>query len=179
MIDKQDLIAEFLKKGRPGSVAPGKAPQADADEEHKGAFMKKSTPESDLFSVVDKIRKITATDEYAMEFSSGATNEEIGQFEKNNSIILPALVKEWLHLTDGCFLFDRTVQLYGVAHKPYIDANPEGVSGNFIEIGVLNSGERICAINNSPKIVRYGETIREYTNFKEFLEFVIEIGENR
>lgn len=132
----------------------------------------------ELSVLISKILEITDTDEYDMEFLPGATNDEIEQFEKTNDFAFPELVKEWLLFTDGCRLFNSTVQLYGVAHKPYIDTNPGGISGEYIRIGKFNFGDPICILDKSPKIFQYGETIIEYADFNQFLELVIDIGES-
>ena len=130
---------------------------------------------SELSELICKIIEITDTDEYNMEFSPGATDEEIAQFEIDNGIKFPELVKEWLRFTDGCDMFN-IVQLYGVSHKPYIEIKPEGVTGEYIGIGALCFGDSVCFLEGSPKIIRYGETIIEYGNFIEFLEYIIELG---
>jgi len=129
-----------------------------------------------LSELINKIRDITATDEYAMEFSSGATNDEIAQFELKHRCVLPELYKEWLRFADGCCLFNTTAQLYGVAHKPFIEINPNGITGDFIRIGTFNFGDPICVSSKSQKIYQYGESIIEYADFKEFLELIIKIG---
>jgi hypothetical protein len=154
--DKPNLIAEILRKNK------GQANQA--------------TSKGELCSLINKIREITATDEYAMEFEPGAIDEEIRQFEKNNDISLPELVKEWLRFTDGCCLFNTTVQLYGISHKPYIDINPSAIEGDYIEIGAFRFGDPICIVSNSQAIFQYGESVIEYADFKKFLETVIEMG---
>lgn len=174
MSDKPDLIAEFLKKGRSGQATPEEATQANAG---KGGATQTTLPQGNLSDLINTIRQITATDEYAMEFLPGATDEEIKQFEKDNNISLPELLKEWLHFTDGCCLFNTTVQLYGVAHKPYIDSNPSGIAENCVEIGKFGFGDSICITSNSQMIIQYGESVIEYDNFKGFLELVIKIGE--
>jgi hypothetical protein len=136
-----------------------------------------SYPKEELADLIHKIREITATDEYAMDFSPGATNEEIALFEQGNNFSFPEPVKEWLRFTDGCCLFNTTIQFYGVAHKPYIETNPEGISGDYIRIGTFNFGEPICISRNSSKIIQYGETLIEYENFINFIKLIIKIGE--
>ena len=130
---------------------------------------------NDLSELICKINEITDSDEYNMEFFAGATDDEIAQFEVNNGVKFPELVKEWLRFTDGCNMFN-IVQLYGVSHKPFIEIKPEGVPGEYIGIGALCFGDAVCFLEDSPKIIRYGETIIEYENFIEFLEYIIELG---
>ena len=129
-----------------------------------------------LNALIEKIKAIVATDEYAMEFSPGTTEKAIADFESINKISFPKLVKNWLKYTDGCCLFNSTVQLYGVAHTPLVDVNPKGVTSGFVEIGAFNYGDSICFVSGQEAIFLCGETVIEYKNFEEFLEYVIEIG---
>jgi len=131
-----------------------------------------------LKQLITKIEEITATDKFRMSFQPGATAEEISSFEQNSSIIFPDDYKEWLKYTDGCELFDNSTLFYGVAHQPYIDIIPEGVSDEYTEIGFA-FGDPICILNGSQSIFQYGETIIEYPNFLEFLKLVINIGERK
>jgi len=131
---------------------------------------------SELSELIEKIREITKADEFGMEFFPAATDNEIQQFEKENDVALPHLFKEWLKFTDGCCLFDTTIQLYGIAHKPFIETNPKGITGDYICIGAFNFGDYICVSNNSQTITQYGETLTEYASFKEFLESAINIS---
>jgi hypothetical protein len=128
-----------------------------------------------LLELIKKIEEITDTDEYSMEFFPGASNEEIAQFESDNDFTFPELFKEWLRFADGCCMFN-VIQLYGVSHNPLVEPRPDGVEGNYICVGALCFGDAICFSDNSPKIIRYGETLIEYSDFNEFLEYVIELG---
>ena len=130
-----------------------------------------------LTGLINKIRKITATDEYAMDFNQGSSDKEIADFETKNKLVFPESVKDWLKYTDGCCLFNSTVQLYGVIHTPLIDVEPKGVDNGFIEIGAFNYGDSVCIKSEQSTIFLCGETIIEYSDFEEFLEYVIEIGE--
>ena len=129
-----------------------------------------------LSDLIQKITELTDPEEDNMEFFPGAGDDEILQFERDNNFTLPEQVKEWLRFTDGCCLFDTTIQLYGVAHKPIIDTSPKGVTEDYVRIGGFNFGDLVCISKNSPKIIQYGETQIEYEDFREFLEHVIEIG---
>ena len=133
-------------------------------------------PKGELSDLIRNIIEIADTDEYGMEFFPGASDEEIAQFESVNNFSLSEQVKEWLRFTDGCRLFDAIIQLYGVACKPFFDTNPKGISGGYIRIGAFNFGDAICILDKSSKIIQYGETLIEYASFREFLEYVIEIG---
>jgi len=134
-----------------------------------------TNPEYDLSEIIKRINEITDTEEYSMEFFPGAKDDEIALFERENNVSLPEFVKEWLRFSDGCYLFN-IIQLYGVAHRPYIEIKPEAVTGGYICIGALCFGDAVCCIENSPKIIRYGESLDEYADFKEFLEYIIELG---
>ena len=133
--------------------------------------------EQRLAGLINKIKKITATDEYAMEFYKGASDEAITDFERKNKFQFPKSVKAWLKYTNGCCLFDSTVQLYGVTHPPLIDVNPKGIGEGYIEIGAFNYGDSICITGGQSKIFLCAETTIEYSDFEDFLEYVIEIGE--
>ena len=128
-----------------------------------------------LSELIKRIVEITDTDEYSMEFFPGASDEEIAQFEDSNGFAFPELFREWLGFADGCYMFS-VIQLYGVSHNPLIELNPDGVEGNYISIGALCFGDAVCFSDDSPKIIRYGETLVEYADFNEFLEYIIELG---
>jgi len=133
---------------------------------------------SELAELISEIQDIADEDEYDMKFNTGATNDEILKFEKMNGVKFPDLVKEWLLFTDGCCLFNTTVQLYGVAHKPCVTTTPKGISGKYIGIGKFNFGDNICFLDKSQKIFQCGESIIEYDDFKKFLEAILEIGQS-
>lgn len=115
-------------------------------------------------------------EEDSIEFNPGASIIEIENFENKNNFRLPPQIKEWLIFTDGCLLFDSIIQFYGVAHKPFIDFNPKGIPKGYIKIGAFNFGDAICIQENLSTIVQYGESLIEYNDLEEFLEYVIEIG---
>jgi len=134
---------------------------------------KNTSPSSGALSgLIGKIRKIAVTDEYAMEFFPGASESVIMNFERTNSINFPKLVKEWLHFTDGCSLFDTLILFYGVDCGRRIEVQDNG----FICIGIFNYGDIVCVKSGSEKIYLCGETIIEYADFTEFLTLVIKIG---
>ena len=125
-----------------------------------------------LEELIRNIREVTATDEYAMDFFPGATDEEISTFEKENRIVFPELVTQWLRFTDGCCLFDTVVSFYGIAQGQRITVQDDG----YVCLGVFNYGDTICIKNDSEKIYLCGETVIEYADFNNFLTLVIEIG---
>ena len=125
-----------------------------------------------LDTLINKIREITATDEYAMDFLSGATDEQISAFEQKNGCVLPKLVNQWLRFADGCCLFDTLISFYGVAHGKRIAAHNNG----FICIGVFNYGDTVCVRSDSEKIYLCGETVIEYADFNDLITLVIETG---
>ena len=85
-----------------------------------------------------------------VSFMPNATEEQISEFETQNSITLPTKYKEWLLFSDGgeCFL-PAGIQLYGVAHEPMIDLNDDDrPNDNYIVIGTLASGDPIIFEKN-------------------------------
>lgn len=73
------------------------------------------------------------SDEYEYRFDSPATEEEIQNWETENKIQIPSMLKEWLLLTKNCDMANRCWQLY----FPEIDEDePENVLvGSFIGDG--------------------------------------------
>ncbi|MCL2051845.1 MAG: SMI1/KNR4 family protein [Lachnospiraceae bacterium] len=125
-----------------------------------------------LEQLISNIREITATDDYAMDFFTGATCKEISAFEQENNILFPKLITQWLGFADGCSLFDTVISFYGVAHGRRISIKDDG----YICIGTFNYGDTVCIRNDSETIYLCGETVIEYTNFIDLLKLVIDIG---
>ena len=73
------------------------------------------------------------SDEYEYRFDAPATEEEIQNWETENKIQIPSMLKEWLLLTKNCDMANRCWQLY----FPKIDEDePENVLvGRFIGDG--------------------------------------------
>jgi hypothetical protein len=73
------------------------------------------------------------SDEYEYRFDAPATEEEIQNWETENKIQIPSMLKEWLLLTKNCDTANRCWQLY----FPEIDEDePENVLvGSFIGDG--------------------------------------------
>lgn len=112
-----------------------------------------------------------------VSFMPKATEEQISEFETQNSITLPTKYKEWLLFSDGgdCFL-PAGIQLYGVAHKPMIDLNDDDrPNDNYIVIGTLASGDPIICEKNYEHISIYNHEIgkiEENESFTDFFEFL-------
>ncbi len=80
-----------------------------------------------------------------MKFLDAATEEQIAEFEKSKGIALPSKLKEWLMYADGgCFFLPGGVQIYGVAHKPFINVeDKDKPDDNYIVIGRMSWGEPV------------------------------------
>ena len=65
--------------------------------------------------------------------------------------------KEWLQFSDGGeFFLPAGLQLYGVAHKPFIDTEDDDrPDDNYIVIGALASGDPVLCENAGEKIAIY------------------------
>ena len=119
-----------------------------------------------------------------MLFFEGATEEQISQFEDENSIKLPMQYREWLLFSDGgeCFL-PAGVQFYGVYHKPLIDVNSDDnrLDEKYVVIGALSTGDPILCEQDRETISIYnheGGRIEEdeiYDNFYSFLNDLYEL----
>lgn len=89
-----------------------------------------------------------------MCFCDGAKEEEIVSFENENSVKLPMKYREWLRLSDGGELFlPAGLQLYGVKHKPIIEADIENrPSEGYFTIGVFAWGDPVLIKRNDETI---------------------------
>ena len=118
-----------------------------------------------------------------MRFLEGATEEQITAFEKANDIRLPIKYKEWLRFSDGGeFFLPAGVQLYGVAHKPFIDVNDnDRPNEKYIVIGALASGDPILCEKVGEQISIYNheagriEDDEIYADFNAFLSDLCEL----
>jgi hypothetical protein len=117
-----------------------------------------------------------------MNFAPKASDVLIRAFEVRNGVTLPEKYKEWLLFSDGgdCFL-PAGVQLYGVAHKPLIDANDnDRPNANYIVIGALASGDPILCEKSGERISIYNHEagkIEDDETFTDFLDFLNNLGE--
>lgn len=123
-----------------------------------------------------------------MAFLTGATKEEIAEFEKSNSISFPEQYKEWLSFSDGGELFlPAGIQLYGVAHKPLIDVNYDDRPNNkYVVIGALSTGDPVLFKRGKTSIAIYNheeakieddEVYRDFYSFLEDLHNLLGIGD--
>jgi len=122
-----------------------------------------------------------------MNFLAGATEEQIEQFEKEHEIRLPLKFKAWLKFSDGgeCFL-PAGIQLYGVAHKPFIDVNDnDRPDESYIVIGSLSLGdpivcekarEQISIYNHEAGKIESDETYPDFFCFLNSLDELLGIG---
>lgn len=140
--------------------------------------------------ISDELKKITEQieDQGEMHFLEGATEEQIKEFEQEQSISLPSKFKEWLQFSDGgeCFL-PAGVQFYGVAHKPIINPNEDDrPDDSYIVIGALASGdpilcektgETISIYNHEDGVIESDEIYSDFLAFLNDLYDLLGIGE--
>lgn len=112
-----------------------------------------------------------------MRFLDGATESQINEYEEKNNIKFPSRYREWLLFSDGgSFYLPAGVQMYGVAHKPIIDASDDDrPSANYIVIGSLSSGDPILCEKDSEKISIYNHEagrIEEDEIYEDFFSFI-------
>lgn len=122
-----------------------------------------------------------------MAFLSGATSEQILNFELENEITLPEGYKEWLKFSDGgeCFL-PAGIQFYGVAHRPLIDVDDDDrPSHDYIVLGALASGdpilyekgkENIFIFNHQDNRIEEDEIYEDFEAFLNDLANILGIG---
>lgn len=108
-----------------------------------------------------------------MLFPDAATEEQIAKFESDHGIVLPQKYKEWLLIHDGGeFYLPAGVQMYGVAHKPFIDVNDnDRPSDNYIVIGALATGDPILCEKASAKISIYNHEDNRIESDEVFPDF--------
>jgi len=123
-----------------------------------------------------------------MNFLEKATEKQIEEFERNNSIKLPIKYKEWLTYSDGGeFFLPAGVQMYGVAHKPTINVNyNDRPNDNYIIIGALSSGdpilcgklgEQIYIYDHEANLIHDDEVYPDFISFLNNLHDILGIGE--
>lgn len=123
-----------------------------------------------------------------MQYLDAATNEQITDFEKKNSFLLPSKYREWLLYSDGgeCYL-PVGIQFYGVAHKPLIDVNDNNrPDDSYIVIGALPNGdpvlikkgtETISIFNQEAGKIEDDEVYNDFFAFLNDLYNILGIGE--
>lgn len=112
-----------------------------------------------------------------MGFFPGATEEEISAFEKEQGLRLPATYREWLLFSDGGELFNPAgIQLYGVAHKPFIDISDDDRPGDdYVVIGRLAMGDPIVFKRSKEEVSIYNHEsgqIEEDERYADFFAFL-------
>lgn len=110
-----------------------------------------------------------------MLFPSAATEEQITEFERNHGIALPQKYKEWLLIHDGGeFYLPAGVQMYGVAHKPFIDVNDnDRPNDNYIVIGALATGDPILCEKAKAQISIYNHEDARIESDEVFSDFSV------
>ena len=71
------------------------------------------------------------SDEYDYEFEDPATEEEIKDWEKENGISIPPMLKEWMLLTKNCNMSNRSWCFFW----PEIDETENVLVGSFVGDG--------------------------------------------
>ncbi len=137
----------------------------------------------ELKSIVDSLNT-----QGKMQYLDAATNEQITDFEKKNSFLLPSKYREWLLYSDGgeCYL-PVGIQFYGVAHKPLIDVNDNNrPDDSYIVIGALPNGdpvlikketETISIFNQEAGKIEDDEVYNDFFAFLNDLYNILGIGE--
>lgn len=117
-----------------------------------------------------------------MRFLDGATESQIAEYEVKNNIKFPLRYREWLLFSDGgSFYLPAGVQMYGVAHKPIIDASDDDrPSKDYIVIGALASGDPILCEKNGERISIYNHEagrIEDNEIYEDFFAFLSNLYE--
>ena len=112
-----------------------------------------------------------------MCFLPAAKTEEVNEFEVRHKIKLPIKFKEWLLYSDGGeYYLPAGLQLYGVAHKPVIEADDiSKPNDNYIVIGALSTGDPILCEKSGNRISIYNQEagkIEEDETFSDFFAFM-------
>ena len=112
-----------------------------------------------------------------MRFPEAAAEEQINEFEKSNGIKLPVKLKEWLRYADGGnFFLPGGAQIYGVAHKPFINMEDVDRSDdNYIVIGRMSWGEPVVFKKGEEEIDIYDHEIGEINDdvrYEDFFAFL-------
>lgn len=131
----------------------------------------------DYTQVLHRIHTQLQTEKMLQE-KAAATSAAIMRFETANGIILPEAYKQWLQLCDGGDLFPPGgVQLYGVAHKPFIDlSDPDRPNDSYVVIGAMAWGDPLLYKKGSEEIAIYNHEVgriepdETFNNFCAFLQ---------
>ena len=115
--------------------------------------------------------------ESKMNFFEAATEEQVSEFETNNSLAFPSKFRDWLLFSDGgeCFL-PAGVQFYGVAHKPLIDVNDDSrPDDGYVVIGALSEGDPILIKKDAETVAIYNQEagrIEDDEVYDDFIAFL-------
>lgn len=134
--------------------------------------------------VSDELKRIIDqfNEQGKMKFLEAATEEDIIAFEKKHAIKLPEKYREWLQFSDGGDLFlPAGLQLYGVAHKPFIDVdNSDRPDENYVVIGALSMGDPIVFEKAKEQISIYNhesDCIEEDESYPDFFALLNDLNE--
>ena len=123
------------------------------------------------------------------EFFPSATDEQINNFEKEHNIQIPESYKQWLHLSNGGYLFCGGTHLYGVYNNPEPSIGNDFSNGmvpkEYLIIGYFGA-EHICYNGESHKFFFYEyedpsnvlDECDHFDDFRQVLEYIIDIGTN-
>lgn len=126
----------------------------------------------ELKSIIDLLKK-----HGQMKFLEGAKEEQISDFEKDNSFKFPSKFRDWLLFSDGgeCYL-PAGVQFYGIAHKPLIDVNDDSrPDDDYIVIGALSNGDPVLIKKESETVSIFNQEagrIEDDEVYDDFFVFV-------
>lgn len=121
---------------------------------------------------------------YIMEFYSPATEKEISDFEKENSILIPESYKEWLRFSNGGYMFGSSISLYGVYNSRCIPNIGKDFSKGMVpkEYGIVGywGSEHICYHKTTGKFFfyEYEEPSQYFDDFSGILAYIIDIRTN-
>lgn len=112
-----------------------------------------------------------------MSFCPGAKYKQVKSFELKNDLELPTQLKQWFYHSDGGeFFLPVGFQLYGVAHKPFIDINEnDRPDDSYIVIGTLPNGDPVLCQKTSDQISIYNHEagkIEDDEIYKDFFSFL-------
>lgn len=114
----------------------------------------------------DHLKKLCnfLSDEYEYEFESPSTEEEINNWEKENNIELPSMLKEWFLLTKNCNMSNRMWRIFW----PKVDKTDSVLIGSFIGDGeFLFFSKESCGF-----FTTFEGEVEEYDSFDSVLTYI-------
>lgn len=132
----------------------------------KGGFIMKKSDKELIKESYDYLRDLCdfLSDEYEYEFEAPATEEEINDWEKENKINIPSMLKEWLLLTKNCNMSNRSWHLF----LPEIDETGDVLVGSFV-----GDGEYLYFSKDSGDFFTTFEgEVEEYDSFDSVLTYI-------